>query len=165
MISIANQEKGHGMCMAYFKRDLIEERDRKEKIKRSVIKSWNVRYFDEEAEALMQAQLEAQMQAQREEEERLREAQEIFDRLERERMEDEAKKQAEIDQAYLAQAYKEAEIDAQKWLDENFNSFTGAFSGSYGQGEVDEADRDRINMILHEKDAALRGIIDTEKAD
>ena len=33
------------------------------------------------------------------------------------------------------------------------------------QKKVDEVNKDQIAMILNEKDAALRGIIDTEKAD
>ena len=135
--------------MVYFERDLIAERNKKAEIKKSVIKRWNVNYVDQEA-----------LKQKEEEEAKLREAQEIFERLEREKAADEAEKQAEINKAY-----KEAELDAQKWLDDNYNETTGSCSGMYGQGKVDEVNKDQIAMILNEQNAALRGSIDTEKAD
>lgn len=135
--------------MVYFKRDLIAEKNRKAEMKRSVIKSWNVNYIDPK-----------ELERKEQEEAKLREVQAVLERLEREKAEDEAIKQAEIDRAY-----KDAEFEAQKWLDDNYNETTGSFSGMYGKGEVDKALKDQIDMILHEKDTALRGIIDTEKAD
>ncbi len=147
LLQIRRKDMVYGMV--YFERDLIAERNKKAEIKKSVIKRWNVNYVDQEA-----------LRQKEEEEEKLREAQEIFERLEREKAADEAEKQAEIKKAYL-----DAELDAQKWLDDNYNETTGSFSGMYGQGKVDEVNKDQIAMILNEKDAALRGIIDTEKAD
>ena len=67
--------------MVYFERDLIAERNKKAEIKKSVIKRWNVNYVDQEA-----------LKQKEEEEAKLREAQEIFERLEREKAADEAEK-------------------------------------------------------------------------
>ena len=100
-------------------------------------------------------------QARLAEEERMREAQEIFERLEREKAEDEAKKQAEIDQAYI-----EAELnDLVREMDATYNATTGSYSGTYGQGEVDTVTQDQFQMILNEKNAALQGIINSGNAD
>ena len=130
------------MHMVCFERDIIAELNRKAEIKRSVIKRWNVNYIDAET-------------AKRQEEEK---AMEIFNRLESEKAEDEAKRQAEIDQAYL-----EAEESTRKWMDDNYNETTGSFSGMYGQGEVDSVTKDQVNMILHEKDAAIQGMFAANK--
>lgn len=124
--------------MVCFGRDLIAEKNRKEEIKRSVIKRWNVNYIDPEA-------------LRRQEEEAI--AMEIFNRLESEKAADEAKKQAEIDQAYL-----DAEEATRKWMDDNYNETTGSFSGMYGQGDVDDVTKDQVAMILSEKDAAIQGM-------
>ena len=124
--------------MVCFERDIIAELNKKAEMKKSVIKRWNVVYVDPEEEA-------------RRAEETM--AMEIYERLERERLEDEAKKQAEIDQAYL-----EAEEATRKWMDDNYNEATGSFSGMYGQGEVDEVTKDQVDLILHEKDAAIQGM-------
>ena len=71
--------------MVSFKRDLIEEKNKREKIKSSIIKSWNVNYIDPE-------------------EEKAKEVEEILTRLEEEKAEDNAQKQMEI-----AEAYKQAD--------------------------------------------------------
>ncbi len=151
--------------MVCFERDLIAERNKKEEIKSTVIKYWNVNYVDPEALRMQeeflrqQEELAAQAAAQKAEEEaKLAEAQAIFERLEQERLADEAEKQAEIDQAYA-----DAELAAQDWLDANYNETTGSFSGMYGQGEVDEVNKDQIAMILNEKDAAFRNMIEGGK--
>lgn len=130
--------------MVCFGRDLIAEKNRKEEIKRSVIKRWNVNYIDSEA-------LRRQEEAKRKEEEAI--AMEIFNRLESEKAADEAKKQAEIDQAYL-----DAEEATRKWMDDNYNETTGSFSGMYGQGDVDDVTKDQVAMILNEKDVAIQGM-------
>lgn len=135
--------------MVSFGRDLIAEKNKRESIKSSVIKYWNVNYFDPNDKARL------------EEEERLRAAQEIFERLEREAAEDAAKKQAEIDQAYI-----EAELnDLVREVDANYNATTGSYSGTYGQGEVDTVTKDQVQLILNEKNAALQGIINSGNAD
>lgn len=130
--------KVRGMHMVCYERDIIAELNKKAEIKRSVIKRWNVVYADPEEEKCREEEAKAM---------------EIYERLERERMEDEAKKQAEIDLAYL-----EAEEATRKWMDDNYNESTGSFSGMYGQGEVDEVTKDQVDLILHEKDAAIQGM-------
>lgn len=143
------QMKGTVLKMVSFGRDLIAEKNKRESIKSSVIKYWNVNYYDPNDEARLA------------EETRMREAQEIFERLEREKAEDEAKKQAEIDQAYI-----EAELnDLVREMDKNYNATTGSYSGAYGQGEVDTVTQDQVQMILNEKNAALQGIINSGNAD
>lgn len=135
--------KGKVRKMVTFGRDLIAEKNKKESIKSSVIKYWNVNYFDpNEAKRL-------------EEEARMQEAQMILERLAKEAAEDEAKKQAEIDQAYI-----EAELnELVRTMDKNYNASTGSYSGTYGQGKVDEVTQDQVAMILNEKNAVLQGII------
>ena len=123
--------------MVCFERDIIAELNRKAEIKRSVIKRWNVNYID--AETLKHQEEEKAM--------------EIIKRLETEKAEDESKKQAEIDQAYM-----EAEEATRRWMDDNYNETTGSFSGMYGQGDVDDVTKDQVAMILNEKDAAIQGM-------
>ncbi len=148
------QMKGMVPLMVSFGRDLIAEKNKKESIKSSVIKYWNVNYFDPNDKARL------------EEEEKMRAAQEIFERLEREAAEDAAKKQAEIDQAYI-----EAELnDLVREMggvqnDATYNATTGSYSGTYGQGEVDTVTQDQVAMILNEKNAVLQDIIDAGNTD
>ena len=136
--------------MVTFGRDLIAEKNKRESIKSSVIKYWNVNYFDPNDKARL------------EEEEKMRAAQEVFERLEREAAEDAAKKQAEIDQAYI-----EAELnDLVREMDAKaYNATTGSYSGTYGQGEVDTVTQDQVALILNEKSAALKDIINSGYAD
>lgn len=140
--------------MVNYGRDLIAEKNKKEGIKSSIIKYWNVNYVDPNDAARL------------EEEAKMRAAQEIFERLEREAAEDAAKKQAEIDQAYI-----EAELnDLVREMgcvqnDATYNATTGSYSGTYGQGEVDSVTQDQVAMILNEKNAALKDIIDAGNAD
>lgn len=139
------QMKGTVPQMVCFKRDLIDEKNKRESIKSSVIKYWNVNYCD----------------PREQQKEKMREAQEILDRLEREKAEDEAKKQAEIDQAYI-----EAELnDLVREMDKTYNATTGSYSGAYGQGEVDTVTQDQVAMILNEKNAVLQDIIDAGNAE
>ncbi len=122
-------------------KDLIDEKNRKAELKRSVVKAWNVNYID--AETLRQQQ----------EAERMQHAEIVIDRLDSERAEDEAEKQAEIDAAYEEAARRERE---------GYNATTGSYSGAYGQGNVDDVTKGQIDLILHEKDAKLRHLIDGE---
>ena len=141
--------KGTVRSMVSFGRDLIAEKNKRESIKSSIIKYWNVNYFDPNDQKRL------------EEEARLREAQEIIDRLEREKAEDDAKKQAEIDQAYI-----EAELnDLVREMDATYNATTGSYSGTYGQGKVDTVTQDQVQLILNEKNAALQDIIHSGNAD
>ncbi len=125
--------------MVSFGRDLIAEKNKRERIKSSIIKYWNVNYIDPEEER------------RREEEAKMSEAKEVIDRLEQEKIEDEAKKQAEIEQAYMEAVLKE----------QTYNATTGSYSGTYGQGEVDHVTKDQVQMILNEKNATLQSIINS----
>lgn len=138
------QMKGMVPLMVSFGRDLIAEKNKKERIKSSVIKYWNVNYYDPNNQACLA------------EEEKLREAKEIYERLEREAAEDAAKKRAVIEQAYI-----EAELnELLREVDETYNATTCSHSGTYGQGEVDTVTQKQVDMILNEKNAALKDIID-----
>lgn len=116
-------------------RDIIDERDEKERISKSIIKFWNVNYIakptvEEEAES---------------------EAQKVLKRLEAEAAADEAAKQAEI-----AKAMEEARL-----REEEYNATTGSYSGAYGKTEVkDDVTKGQIDKILQEKDATLRNLIE-----
>lgn len=135
--------------MVTFGRDLIAEKNKRESIKSSIIKYWNVNYFD----PIEQQRLE--------EEEKLKKAHVIIDRLDMEAAEDEAKKQAEIDHAYI-----EAELnDLLREVNKDYNATTGSYSGTYGQGKVDSVTKDQVAMILNEKNATLQEIIDSGRPD
>lgn len=144
-------------------KDLIAERDKKEKMKHSVVKWWNVHYMtpeeltaeqarEDESDMLQAAhapypeQTHAENMSDSSAAENLHAAQEIIDRLNREAAEDEARKQQEIEQARLA-------------AEANFNETTGSFSGTYGVNGVKEKHREQIDAILAEKDEALRDLI------
>lgn len=138
-------------------KDLIAERDKKEKMEHSIVKWWNVHYMTPEelteeqkkeasSQVLPGVQPEVHMEVSSTENS-LNAAQEIIDRLNREAAEDEARKQLEIEQAKLA-------------AEANFNETTGAYSGSYGSGRVDKKHREQIDAILAEKDDALRDLIE-----
>lgn len=138
------QMKGMVQRMVCFGRDLIAEKNKRESIKSSIIKYWNVNYYDPNDKARLA------------EEEKLREAQEIYGRLEREAAEDEAKKRALIEQAYI-----EAELnELLREVDETYNATTCSHSGAYGQGELDTVTQKQVDMILNEKNTALKDIID-----
>ena len=144
-------------------KDLIAERDKKEKMKHSIVKWWNVHYMTPEelsAEQKKEAgtdqmhtsndictrpMAEGELKAGSTDDQ-MDAAQEILDRLNREAAEDEARKQQEIDQARL-------------FAEANFNESTGAYSGAYGANGVDGEHKKQIDSILAEKDEALRDLI------
>lgn len=146
-------------------KDLIAERDKKEKMQHSIIKWWNVHYMTpEELTAEQEKEENADVPRMANASDPAQEvaggvaepsetvddsysAQEILDRLSREAEEDEARKQHEIEQVRLA-------------AEANFNEATGSYSGSYGVGGVKEKHREQIDAILGEKDEALRDLIE-----
>lgn len=112
-------------------RDIIDERDEKERISKSIIKYWNVNYVPV---------------PQQEDE-----TQKILQQLEEEAVREEAAKRAEIDAA----------LEAAKRREDLYNVTTGSYSGSYGSVEVqDEVTKGQIDKILQEKTEALRSIIE-----
>ena len=141
--------------------DLINERDKQEKMKHSVAKWWNVHYMTREELTEEQARegdpdrlqtvrgyepVHNASEPMSPESDALDAAQAIIDRLNREAAEDEARKQQEIEQARrLAEA--------------NFNEKTGAYSGVYGSEGIDRKHKEQIDAILAEKDEALRDLI------
>ena len=130
--------------MVSFGRDLIAEKNKRESIKSSIIKYWNVNYIDPKEQERL------------EEEKKMRDAQKVINRLEYEKAEDNAKKQAEIDQAYLEAELNDLMRDVGSAY---YNAATGSYSGTYGQGEVDNVTKDQVQMILNEKSAALQNMI------
>jgi len=125
--------------MVSFGRDLIAEKNRKEHIKSRIIKYWNVNYIDPEEERRKQ------------EEAMMNETQEVLERLEQEKADDDARMQEEIEQAYYDAKLKE----------EAYNATTGSYSGMYGQGDVDHVTKDQVQMILNEKNAAIQNLINS----
>lgn len=111
--------------------DIIDERNEKERISKSIIKYWNVNYIvnqrpEEDSNAIL-----AHMQDLAAEEE--------------------ARKQAEI----------EAAVRAAQEREECYNVATGSYSGEYGRTEVkDEVTKGQIDKILHEKTEELRDLIE-----
>ena len=131
-------------------KDLIEERDKKDKMKHSIVKWWNVHYMTpEELEEEQEKELTSDVPQMSGD---LDAAQEIIDRLNREAAEDEARKQREIEQA-------------RRLAEENFNETTGAYSGAYGSEGIDHRHKEQIDAILAEKDEALRDLIERSGGD
>ena len=126
-------------------KDLIAERDKKEKMKHSIVKWWNVHYMTPEELSEKQAKEESPVVPQTTDDQDA--AQAIIERLNREAEEGEERKRKEIEQARL-----EAEA--------NFNVTTGAYSGVYGTDVVDRKHKEQIDAILSEKDEALRDLIE-----
>ena len=115
--------------------DSIDKRNEKERIAGSVIKRWNVHY---------QSREELKKQEEQKEDDRMKEAQAILDRLQAETAADEEKKRREIEDAMRAAAQAPTQAD--------YNASTNAYSGAYGKQQVtDEATMDQINQILGEK--------------
>lgn len=112
-------------------RDVIDERNEKERISRSIIKYWNVNYVntpqvDEKEKILKQLQEEAEKE--------------------------EAAKQAEIDAA-LEEAQRKEEL-----YNVTTGSYSGSYGSAEVQ---DEVTRGQIDKILQEKTEALRSIIES----
>lgn len=135
-------------------KDLIEERDKKEKMQHSIVKWWNVHYMTPDELEAEQAKAEGETSDSTDDtpdaasDAASDSAMEIFNRLQREAEEDEARKRREIEQVRL-----EAEA--------NFNETTGAYSGSYGSGGVKKQHQEQIDSILAEKDEELRKLIES----
>ena len=147
-------------------KDLIQERNEREKMEHSIVKWWNVHYMTpEELRAVQQAEKQEQVsvstqpgqemnesQQLQTAEEELHSVEEILEQLEHEAKKDEIRRREEIEQA---------KIEAES----NYNQTTGAYSGVYGQTDVDEKDDGQIQAILSEKDDALRDLIKKTEED
>ena len=141
-------------------KDLIKERNERERMQNSIVKWWNVHYMtpeelraaqkDDDGAAALSAQPQqagGETQQLQVVEEELQAAEEIIGRLQREAELDEVHKRQEIEQA-------RQETEA------NYNPTTGAYSGTYGTGQVDEENDGQIQEILSQKDEALRELIE-----
>ena len=136
-------------------KDLIDERNKKEKMQNSILKWWNVHYMtpeelEEEQEKEQDPSVtgtEHQSGSAEIPKEDEHHTQEIMEHLRQVEKEQEKKKQHEIEAAVM-----EAR--------ENFNPLTGSYSGSYGAGGVDSEHEDQIAAILTEKEDALRSLIE-----
>ena len=147
-------------------KDLIQERNEREKMEHSIVKWWNVHYMTpEELRAAQQAEKQEQVsvstqpgqemnesQQLQTAEEELHSVEEILEQLELEAKKDEIRKREEIEQA---------KIEAES----NYNQTTGAYSGVYGQTDVNEKDDGQVQAILSEKDDALRDLIKKTEED
>lgn len=133
-------------------KDLIDERNKKEKMQNSILKWWNVHYMTpEELEEEQDKEQDpsvsgAERQSDPAGPQEEHDAQEIMEHLKRAEQEREAEKKRAIEAAVM-----EAE--------ENYNPLTGAYSGSYGSGGADLEHEDQIAAILTEKEEALRDLI------
>lgn len=135
---------------AQYDRDLIAERDSRDKLHNSIVKWWQVNYTNPTEEEVIETVPEEPVLSEQEQEE-LRLAEEIFARLNAEKAADDAVLQAQIDQAYKDAAAAEAN---------DYNATTGAFSGAYGKNSnLDTEKRSQVDSIMAEKDAALRALI------
>ena len=118
-------------------KDLIEERNRRERMQNSIIKWWNVRMVPATKKKDAFAGLS---------EEEKKAAKNIIARLDAEAAEDEAVKAKEVEEAAKERDQKEAA----------YNAATGSYSGAYGTKPVeDDAAKDQIDKILKEKDEAF----------
>lgn len=113
-------------------KDIIDERNEKERISKSIIKYWNVNYVvnkepEEDPDAILSHMQDAAA-------------------------EEEARKQAEI----------EAAVRAAQEREKHYNVATGSYSGEYGRdGVKDEVTKGQIDKILKEKSEALRDLIES----
>ncbi|MDE7063835.1 MAG: hypothetical protein K2O73_11430 [Lachnospiraceae bacterium] len=127
--------------------DLIDKRNRKQKIAQSVVKRWNVHYMTEEEVRAQQTQMQGQSQEQVQPQGEEIPASEILERLQAEAEAGEAKKKAELERLIEQQEEEDAR---------NYNPLTGAFSGAYGRQKVeDEATQEQIDAILGAKKEAF----------
>lgn len=110
--------------------DIIDERNEKERISRSVVKFWNVNYVTKTEEP---------------------DAREIIERLANEAAMDEAAKQKEIEEAKEEARRREALYNA------TTGAYSGSYGLEEVDDEVTQG---QINKILQEKDDALRSLID-----
>ncbi len=119
-------------------RDLIDERDRKAKMSRTLVKGYNVLYLTKE---------QAEELERKKEEERLE-----AERLETERMEAEQK------------AEKEKEEAAKPKDKKKFNAATGSYSGEYGQGEVSDMAKRMLEELQSERNAIFDSVVSSAKS-
>lgn len=123
-------------------KDVIDERNERERIGKSIIKYWNVNYVipevPKEQEKLSDVELDDELMG-------------IIDRADCETEGDEAVSAGELEKA------REEYLENERAI---YNATTGSYSGAYGQKEVeDEETKGQIDAILHARSDALRDLI------
>ncbi|MBQ6442770.1 MAG: hypothetical protein IJJ13_09325 [Lachnospiraceae bacterium] len=143
--------------------DTIEERMKKDQMGRSVIKYWRVRYAKpEEKPEEPEEPEEVAADEEPEEDEAARIAREIYERLQAEAAEDDAKLMAEQEAAYAAAAAAEQGVSDEEaaWRER-----TGA-SGVYGQKAFDnEEEAAQVAAILSEKKDAFADMLQNMRGE
>ncbi len=126
-------------------KDVIDERNERERISKSIIKYWNVNYVipevpqeTKEAEAPADVELDDEIM-------------DIINSADEDEVIDEAGEQEDLERA------REEYLKNEKAI---YNATTGSYSGAYGQKAVeDEETKGQIDAILHARSDALRDLI------
>ncbi len=124
-------------------RDLIDERNRREKIKRSIIKRVNVNYITRE-------ELERQRQAEEQ-----RKAMEVVDQL----------KAEEAAQSAVLEMEMQKEREQRELLERARYEASLPPSSRYGTKESDEVTKEQVEAILAEKETNLHQVIEKNKQE
>lgn len=124
-------------------RDLIDERNRREKIKRSIIKRVNVNYITRE-------ELERQRQAEEQ-----RKAMEVVDQL----------KAEEAAQSAVLEMEMQREREQRELLERARYEASLPPSSRYGTKESDEVTKEQVEAILAEKETNLHQVIQENKQE
>ncbi len=143
------------MGVLYY-RDLIAERDSKNKLHNAIVKWWQVNYNEDKVEVSKPMESVDTSNAIDAGDEDLKFAEEVYERLHAEKEADEAVLIAQMNEAYEQAAAAEAE----RIGDENYNAATGAYSGAYGTDtNLDRDEQEQVESIMGEKEATLRALI------
>lgn len=124
-------------------RDLIDERNRREKIKRSIIKRVNVNYITRE-------ELERQRQAEEQ-----RKAMEVVDQL----------KAEEAAQSAVLEMEMQKEREQRELLERARYEASLPPSSRYGTKESDEVTKEQVEAILAGKETNLHQVIEENKQE
>lgn len=146
----------------WYDRDLIAERDSKDKLHNAIIKWWQVSYKEKDAKEcepvaeVVSTDVAETSEAVEADAESMKLAEEIFARLNAEKAADDAVLQAQIDEAFE----QAAAAEAARMEESNYNETTGAYSGAYGMNKIlGKEEQSRVDSIMGEKEAALRALI------
>jgi hypothetical protein len=131
--------------------DKIDVRNFNDELKHAIVKRSRVRYMPtpQEDEETMSTESGADAEA-------LAQANEIFERLQKEAEEDEKAKEAE----WIAKLSQEQGVS-----DSDYNATTGSYSGAYGKGNVSDETKDLAASILGEKADGLAALISQNQVD
>lgn len=146
----------------WYDRDLIAERDSKDKLHNAIIKWWQVNYKEKDAKECepvaetVSTDVAETSEVVEADDENMKLAEEIFARLNAEKAADDAVLQAQIDAAFE----QAAAAEAARMEESNYNETTGSYSGAYGMNKIlGKEEQSRVDSIMGEKEAALRALI------